>query len=867
MKGVESEAETVDSKKKNTFLSVKWKILFFSASLLAVITGCFCVSTAFLLKQTLYTELQKNADKLGQDIVTLTQSEPHRGSKALRDSITAEFVVFAGPSTEKNQTADQEQSLWRGRGWGVSAQTVSSDEVLQWLPDLYMLTSWVQLAEGVVLPNESGQYHFRVLSWPGETETAQSLLIAQDASEILEQYHATMRNVLMWAVWGWLCLSIFIVLVLWRPLKRITQISELLTVFASAQEAEIEYLLVKLRRNSGLYDETDTLIDSAVDMARHYEKLRLAVSVQESQLAEKGKELHQEKDFVSCLLDTAHAIILTQNSHCQVSMVNRYGLSLLGKTEHEVQSRSFLSLLPYDERLPDLRFQLDELSKGVRNTLTHESEFIRFDGKSVYMVWYHSRIPQRDEYGYFILSVALDISQRKRAEEHLGWLASHDSLTGLINRRRFTEEVDEILKTAEHYGARGALLYIDLDQFKDVNDTSGHHTGDDLLKRVARILRKTVDSGNLCARLGGDEFAVLLVDADEVRAVEVAEQICQRMSKTQVSGQDRDHRVSSSIGVALFPQHGTNTKALLANADVAMYQAKEAGRNGWSLFQNDGEGWHKVHERVYWNELVKNTLEHESFNMYFQPIMNLQTMHVSHYEALIRIFEHDNSMVSPQKFILSAEQSGVIQELDQKIIAKVFQVKSMLQKKGIPAKFSINLSGLSFRNDNLFRDIEALCERFGIETKEIIFEITETAAVLDSARTKDIMEEIRELGCCFSLDDFGVGFSSLYYLKQFPFDYVKIDGSFVRNLKEDMDDQVMVRALVEVAQSFGQYTVAEFVENEDTLNLLKKIGVDFAQGYHVGKPVAPEELWSQLSSGEEGDEGGDGASWPDADAG
>jgi EAL domain-containing protein (putative c-di-GMP-specific phosphodiesterase class I) len=237
--------------------------------------------------------------------------------------------------------------------------------------------------------------------------------------------------------------------------------------------------------------------------------------------------------------------------------------------------------------------------------------------------------------------------------------------------------------------------------------------------------------------------------------------------------------------------------------------------------------------------------------MYFQPIMNLQTMHVSHYEALIRIFEFDNQMVLPQKFILSAEQSGVIQELDQKIIAKVFEVKAALQAHGIPARLSINLSGLSFRNENLFKDIQQLCSKYEIQAREIIFEITETAAVLDSARTKDIMEEIRELGCCFSLDDFGVGFSSLYYLKQFPFDYVKIDGSFVRNIKEDMDDQVMVRALVEVAQSFGQYTVAEFVENEETLNLLKKIGVDFAQGHHVGKPVSPIEIWPDLADSKE----------------
>lgn len=962
MKSTEVQS-TAEPKREATFLSVKWKILFFSALLLALLIGACCYGASILLKRAMLAELQEDAAQFEQSFVALKQSAVIRWVRTLRampelmsfggaDAATApqmsaalrpvweafqsdttleslhfydatskawvnfgagelissyadlafgtEQPVFrldcsthcvqtvavpvqlrnnqAGvlavrfdfqpllnqianamgaklalastiltPSEELPDVAFTPDSvLLMATQWGRVIHAVSSKDAINLLGQLDEALSWERAVKGDLLRVQNAHYYVKHLVWAEGATNPESIIWIKDAKNPVLRYETAIRNVIAWALWGWASLSMFLVLIMWSPLKRIAKITHLLPLFASSRLEEVQKLLVRLQRKSGLYDETDALIQSAVDMAHHFETLRLTLAEQESQLEEKGRELHQEKDFVSCLLDTAHAIILTQDSRCQISLVNRYGLSLLGKTEREVQRRSFLSLLPYDPVLPDLRFQLDELSKGVRSTLSHESEFTRFDGKSVYMVWYHSRIPQRDEYGYNILSVALDISQRKRAEEHLSWIASHDSLTGLINRRRFTEDVDEILVAAERHGGRGALLYLDLDQFKDVNDTSGHHTGDDLLKRVARILRKATNEGDLCARLGGDEFAMLLLNADEVKAVETAENICRLMAKASVAGQDRVHRISASVGIALFPDHGGNTKALIANADLAMYQAKDSGRNGWSLFQDDGESWSKVRERVYWNELVKNTLEDETFKMYFQPIMNLQTMHVSHYEALIRIFEHDNRMVSPQKFILSAEQSGVIQDLDQKIISKVFRIKSELQEKGIPARFSINLSGLSFRNENLFDDIKTLCEKFNIQTKEIIFEITETAAVLDSAKTKDIMEEIRELGCCFSLDDFGVGFSSLYYLKQFPFDYVKIDGSFVRNLKEDMDDQVMVRALVEVAQSFGQYTVAEFVENQDTLNLLKKIGVDFAQGYHVGKPVAPSTIWPAL---------------------
>lgn len=706
------------------------------------------------------------------------------------------------------------------------------------------------LANGVRYTDQNGELFwlksFAVNAIMAETD--QPILLYFD--DVTDEYHQQVLVVWRHLVFGlavWALLLPVLLLMLWKPVGNLQKLIAVMCRTRNESSENLRKNLLDLQSPGTWVDEAQQLLPSVLMLIDQRIFVQRLLQQRTELLETRRVDLENEKYFVASLMDTAHALIIIQSSRGQIEMINRYGSDLTGKSNVQLIGTSFTGLLAYREDMPDTRFQINDLGKGLRHEFSHEAEFKRFDGKRIFMALFHSLLPRKQVEGNKILTIGLDISQRKQAEEYLGWLATHDALTGLVNRRHFVDELDRILKFAMRYSQCGAVLCFNLDQFKDVNDTSGHGVGDDLLKSVARVLRKQARDTDLVARLGGDEFAIILSKADEIEAAEFSERLCRALNKIKINAKNGFYYyISASIGAVIFPQQGKTTAELLANADIAMLQAKESGRNGWRLFADDDKTRARVSERVYWNEMVKRILEEDSFEMYYQPIQNLRTQTISHFEALLRIFDDKNEILSSQKFILSAENSGAIQELDMRIIAKVFRHKSRLESVGIEDKLAINLSGLSFKNMNLVAHIESLYQRYKIDRTAIIFEITETAAVSDAQGTLEIMNEIKKCGYRFSLDDFGVGFSSLYYLKKFPFDFVKIDGSFVRNLTEDADDRVLVKALVEVVQSFGQYTIAEYVETAECWSLLQSLNVDYAQGYFIGQPVPAEKTWPQL---------------------
>ncbi len=631
----------------------------------------------------------------------------------------------------------------------------------------------------------------------------------------------------------------------------------------------------------------DVLNNSSVKLYGRLDTLEKELVKQQYELKVQTKALDEETAFVSCLLDTAHALIMTHNGKGELTMLNSFAGRIIGPHYKSFLGKPFSNLFKEGTMLSDTQLYINELYEGDRSEYSHEGviESINIDndanletnqllvdiealddvqkegteqakittkvvgndhGKASVLAFFHSRLPHKDEYGYQVLTVALDISQRIKAEEHLAWLASHDPLTGLTNRRRFSEDLTKIIQLAEKGAAYGAVMFIDLDQFKDVNDTSGHHIGDKLLIQVADILKKSTRSSDVVARLGGDEFALILKECNENFICTFAETLCNNIRQIEVYGEDSVHRGSVSVGIVLYPKHGTDKEKLLANADIAMYKVKELGRNAWRLYNEEDALQSAVKERVFWNEKVRDVLKSGNFDVEFQPIVDVKSMDIEHYEVLLRVQDQDIKHLSPQKFILSAERSGRIHDLDRSILERVFQYKYAQELVGVHVRLAVNLSGVSFKSYDLVDYIAILFSAYPVKPSEIVFEITETAAVEDGEMTKDIMNAIRHMGCRFALDDFGVGFSSLLYLKQFPFDYVKIDGHFVKDLVDDMDDQVMVKALVDVAQAFGQFTIAEFVESKAVMDLLNTLNVDFAQGYYIGKSKPFNHFWPNV---------------------
>lgn len=690
----------------------------------------------------------------------------------------------------------------------------------------------------------SGRYYYLVLRplkgavFPRQGE----LIFMQDITHSVRDLSAAKKNGLVFIIVGLVFSELILLATLWGPLHRLRIIAAELPLLATTEFSEIRKKLVKLERLTVMEDESDILNKSAIHLSHLLEDFQSELQQRALQLESQTVDLESEKQFVTGLLDTAHAVIFTQDRNGVLSLVNPYAAWITGYGKDELVGKRFLALLPEVELLPDLRFQLNELARGGRQALNHESAVCRKDGSTIHMAWYHSALPDAKN-EHYILTVGLDISERKEAEERLGWLASHDPLTRLFNRRRFAEELEKTVAHSKRYRVLGAVLFFDLDQFKDVNDSSGHQVGDEMLIRVADRLQEHARDSDMIFRLGGDEFAMIIRQVNEDTAGKTAERLCRALRSIEVQGAGRVHRVSSSIGVALFPSHGEFVDELLANADIAMYKAKEAGRNGWHIFQSTEADKARIHERVYWNEKVKEALSEDQLLVAFQPIQDVTLGTISHYEALLRVFDEQGNPLPTGKFVLYAEKSGLVHDVDLCIVEKSLRHKKELQDRGVNATIAINLSGASFRNPALYERILGLIEKYEICTEEVIFEITETAAVEDISDTATKMKDLKRLGCKFALDDFGVGFSSLYHLKQLPLDFVKIDGSFIKHLPDQPEDQALVKAVVEVAKVFGLKTVAEFVEDGSILAVLSELGVDYAQGYFIDKPKLWDDLW------------------------
>lgn len=450
------------------------------------------------------------------------------------------------------------------------------------------------------------------------------------------------------------------------------------------------------------------------------------------------------------------------------------------------------------------------------------------------------RLPLRDEMDVMVetvntLSWRMEAMEqdREQARGELVWMADHDPLTKLLNRRRFDQELTRLVEQASRNDGNGALLFVDLDQFKDVNDISGHHMGDGLLQRVAEQLAKGTTGRGILGRLGGDEFAIILPDVGAEQAIRMATEVQQRVQEVIVQAHGWRHQVSASIGIVLFPEHGNNAQQLMADADLAMYQAKEKGRGRWHLLSPGDTGRERANARVMWAERIVEALKEDRFELHFQPILELSSGKIWRAEALLRMQDREGNLISPGQFIPIAEETGQIQTLDRWVLSHAIEL--MQHHQGLC--LSVNLSANAVQDPSLPGNVKRLLQKHAVTPAKLTLEVTETVAINSMLNANDLMHEIRAIGCRFALDDFGTGFASYAYLRQLPVDDVKIDGAFIRDIPHSKEDQIFVRAVTEMAHGMGKKVVAEFVENADIVVVLKEIGVDFAQGYHIGRPT------------------------------
>ncbi len=447
-----------------------------------------------------------------------------------------------------------------------------------------------------------------------------------------------------------------------------------------------------------------------------------------------------------------------------------------------------------------------------------------------------------------VLVNVLDMSERRRYEADLAHLAHHDALTGLPNRRAFDEALQRHVELCRRYGQRGALLLLDLDHFKQVNDTVGHAAGDDLLVGVAAVLRHGLRASDTVARLGGDEFAILLPEADGAEADLVAGAVVARIREHASALEGARRRVTASVGVVTFAAAAEHELDALALADLVMYDAKEAGRNQSAALAEGGEHQPLSGARLEWQARIEDALAHDGFELHLQPIVELSTGEVAAAEVLIRM-RLDGEIVPPVHFLPVAERVGLMPEVDAWVVRHSVEMLARLRRTRPDLRLEVNLSGHSIGRPDIEDTIRQALEHHAVDPDALILEVTETAAVADLVAAREFAERMSALGCKFALDDFGAGFGSFSYLKHLLFDYVKIDGQFISHCHESDVDRTILRSIVGIARDLGKRTVAEFVSDEQILRVVTVEGVDFAQGYLPGAPM-PEERFVALLTGQ-----------------
>lgn len=431
-----------------------------------------------------------------------------------------------------------------------------------------------------------------------------------------------------------------------------------------------------------------------------------------------------------------------------------------------------------------------------------------------------------------------ELAERKLVDAKLKYLVAHDELTGLLNRQNFEQQLPQVLNRCHMLEQNSALLFIDIDRFCLINEIEGFETGDRMLVEVVAIIRRLVDSHDLFARIGSDEFCLFFENKTLDTIKQIAEIIRQTVYEYRFFTGDICYNISLSIGI-YFLNHSAaviHPNEIISRSRRACSMAKNKGRNLVLEYDEKETKVLEWHKDIYWVPLIRKALLEKHFFLVFQPVVDLINGDISYYEVLIRMRGQKDEVIYPVEFIPVAERMGLIHSIDLWVVDSAIAFLAELPAKMSALSLSINLSSMAFQDTALLPSIKEKLERTRVDAKRITFEITETAAVENFQQTREMISEIRGLGCKFALDDFGAGFCSFNYLKTFPVDYVKIDGQFIQNLINDETDQILVKSMIEIATNLGKKTIAEFVETPETIQKLQEMGVNFGQGYAFGEP-------------------------------
>jgi diguanylate cyclase (GGDEF)-like protein len=650
------------------------------------------------------------------------------------------------------------------------------------------------------------------------------LVTVEEKSIVYETVIANIRRAAITAGVGLLAAELILLLMIMRPMKKLSNITEALH---HLPQQNFRQAVARVSGNNGLFtDELSTLETSTTYVALELEKLHKEINEKNISLEKQVHALTRSRAFLTRLFDNSQVFITTQDFDYHIHSTNK-----MFEAQFDKLPTRFVDLFNDESELDEFKEKCQSLIKHQRDAFQHQFHLFDKYHKKLAITWTHTLV--EDEQGsQVILSIGMDQTLQKKAENELRWLANHDGLTSIGNRRSFNASFSQMLEN----NIPGALVFIDVNRFKQINDIYGHSAGDQVLIDIASKLLKLTRTSDSISRFAGDEFTILMANITQEALPIVLNKLAEKLNSSIQTEKGRVIQYSVSIGASTFPQQGSDTQNLIINADQAMYHAKKKGVGQWHIFDDNDERITQIKQDHNLILAIRHALKTDDFNLFYQPILDIRKNRVSHYEVLIRLADKKGNNISPAVFIPLAEKTGEIQNIDEWVLEHALKSLHENELKGELYTIAINISAPTLQANEFPQLLFKKIKKYEIDFSKIIIELTETAYIENFQQVLKNLNLITKKGVKVALDDFGVGFSSFTYLKMLPLSYVKLDGSYIRNLTHNPDDQVFVKSLSAMVSAFGMKVIAEFVEDRETLTMIEKLGVTHGQGYYIGKP-------------------------------
>ncbi|NOQ88046.1 MAG: EAL domain-containing protein [Gammaproteobacteria bacterium] len=705
------------------------------------------------------------------------------------------------------------------------------------------------------------------INWPAKSDTQKHLIStyvitdaqdsismkitgASDITAFKNHLDDTRYKIILGATALTLITLLFAFVILHRgllPLKNLRRAADSCArgEFASVEEGVYNEISAPIHAFNLMVGKIQSLINDLTTEAEEHKKTEEKFKRAKEAAESHAHHAEQQNNFLHMTLQSIVDGVITTTIDGYVKSINPMAEQLTGWSEAEAINKPLVQVMHALKEETHARIYDPTENIEYKTVLDEPISAILIQNNSgietpvEYIV-----APMRDHEDEIagIVVILHDESVQRSLNRQLTFQATHDALTGLINRYEFERRLKNVISTQTMHESVNTLCYIDLDQFKLVNDTCGHTAGDELLKQITLLLQNTLDSVGTLARLGGDEFGLLLENTDVTKAQIIAAGLLEVIKNFHFTWNDSTFTIGASIGIAPIPLNALSCEDILSNADSACYLAKESGRNRIQVFTEEDDKLLTQQREMHWVSRINHALEEDRFQLYFQEIMPLkghEQSFIMHGEILLRMVDKEGDIVSPSYFLPAAERYNMITLIDEWVVEKSIQWLATRKEKVL---ISVNLSGMSLSNRDFLNFVVSKIKQLKVNPELLCFEITETAAINNLSTAIHFMNVLKKLGCSFALDDFGSGLSSFSYLNSLPVDYLKIDGAFVMDIDKDPMHYAMVKSINEVGQVMGIKTIAEFAASESIIRCLRDVGVDNAQGYAVARPIPLSSL-------------------------